>query len=88
MTVFLLRARDAGPEHVANQRLLGLARGLERHAGGPSAEEVIRNEVHYSHLYGGRSAFGGTGTTRFRQRVGNPGINHQKRASEALQARE
>jgi hypothetical protein len=34
------------------------ARSLERHAGAPSAEELIRDELRHSHLYGGRSVFG------------------------------
>src|SRR6202795_3856221 len=42
----------------ALRRLDEQARRLERRAGGPSAEELIRNELHHSHLYGGRSVFG------------------------------
>ena len=42
----------------ALQRLDEQARRLERHAGGPSVEELIHDELHHSHSYGGRSVFG------------------------------
>jgi uncharacterized protein len=42
----------------ALRRLDEQARSLERHAVGPSAEELIRDELRHSHLYGGRSVFG------------------------------
>jgi hypothetical protein len=42
----------------ALQRLDEQARRLERHAGGPSVEEIIHDELRHSHSYGGRSVFG------------------------------
>src|ERR1700680_1343828 len=42
----------------ALQRLDEQARRLERHAGGPSLERIIAEELNQSHLYGGRSVFG------------------------------
>src|SRR6202521_2862461 len=42
----------------ALQRLDEQALRLERHAGGPSVEELIYEELHHSHSYGGRSVFG------------------------------
>jgi putative SOS response-associated peptidase YedK len=42
----------------ALRRLDEQARRLERHAGGPSVEELIHDELHHSHSYGGRSVFG------------------------------
>jgi len=42
----------------ALQRLDEQSRRRERHAGGPSVEELIRDELHHSHSYGGRSVFG------------------------------
>ncbi len=42
----------------AIRRLDAQARGLERHATGPSLPDFIATERHYSHEYGGRSVFG------------------------------
>jgi hypothetical protein len=42
----------------ALRRLDEQARSLERCAGGPSVEQLIRDELHHSHSYGGRSVFG------------------------------
>jgi uncharacterized protein len=42
----------------ALQRLDQQARTLERHASGPSVEELIAEERARSHAYGGRSVFG------------------------------
>jgi hypothetical protein len=45
-------------ELFALKRLDEQARLLERHATGPSVEELIAREMHNSHSYGGRSVFG------------------------------
>ena len=58
----------------ALRRLDEQARSLERHAGGPSAEELIRNELHHSHLYGGRSVFGLEPAPRDSGKEQDPGI--------------
>ncbi|WP_149195720.1 DUF763 domain-containing protein [Luteimonas suaedae] len=42
----------------ALKRLDAQARRLERHAGGPSVEQLIDEERRQSHAYGGRSVFG------------------------------
>jgi uncharacterized protein len=42
----------------ALRRLDDQARRLERHAGGPSVDAHIAQELHRSHAYGGRSVFG------------------------------
>jgi hypothetical protein len=42
----------------ALRRLDEQARKLERHAGGPSVETLIAQELDRSHAYGGRSVFG------------------------------
>jgi hypothetical protein len=42
----------------ALQRLDEQARKLERHAGGPSVENLIAAERDHLHAYGGRSVFG------------------------------
>ncbi|HWT30434.1 MAG TPA: DUF763 domain-containing protein [Propylenella sp.] len=45
-------------EFSALKRLDDQARRLERHATGPSFEEIVAKERESSHLYGGRSVFG------------------------------
>ncbi|WP_046866979.1 hypothetical protein [Microvirga massiliensis] len=45
-------------ELFALKRLDDQARLLERHATGPSVEELIARKMHNSHSYGGRSVFG------------------------------
>ena len=45
-------------ELAAIKRLDDQARSLERHVAGPSVEELIAEELHKSHSYGGRSVFG------------------------------
>jgi hypothetical protein len=45
-------------ELAALKRLDEQARNLERHAGGPSVQELIAQERKRSHAYGGRSVFG------------------------------
>ena len=45
-------------ELAAIRRLDDQARVLERHASGPSVEELIAEELHNSHSYRGRSVFG------------------------------
>jgi hypothetical protein len=47
-----------GEELAAIRRLDEQARVLERHASGPSVEELIAEELHNSHSYHGRSVFG------------------------------
>jgi hypothetical protein len=47
-----------GEELGALRRLDAQARRLERHAGGPSVEKLIADELDRSHSYGGRSVFG------------------------------
>ena len=42
----------------ALRRLDEQSRRLERHAGGPSVEKLIADELDHSHSYGGRSVFG------------------------------
>lgn len=49
---------DREEELGALKRLDDQARKLERHAKGPSVENLIANELEQSHAYGGRSAFG------------------------------
>jgi hypothetical protein len=64
----------------ALRRLDEQARSLERHAGGPSAEEVIRNELHHSHLYGGRSVFGLEPSPRDSDKEQDPEIQRVSRS--------
>ena len=45
-------------ELAAIRRLDEQARVLERHASGPSVDELIAEELHNSHSYHGRSVFG------------------------------
>ena len=45
-------------ELAAIRRLDDQARVLERHAAGPSVEELIAQELHHSHSYRGRSVYG------------------------------
>jgi uncharacterized protein len=45
-------------ELAALRRLDEQSRSLERHAKGPSVEQLITEELHHSHAYGGRSVFG------------------------------
>jgi uncharacterized protein len=45
-------------ELAALQRLDAQARRLERHAAGPSVDQLIAQERAFSHAYGGRSVFG------------------------------
>jgi hypothetical protein len=45
-------------ELAAIKRLDDQARSLERHVSGPSVDELIAEELHNSHSYGGRSVFG------------------------------
>jgi hypothetical protein len=42
----------------ALKRLDDQARRLERHANGPSVEQLIAEERRHSHSYGGRSVYG------------------------------
>ena len=49
------------------------ARSLERHAGGPSAEEVIRNEL-ITRICSGRSVFGLEPAPRDSDKEQDPGI--------------
>jgi hypothetical protein len=64
----------------ALRRLDEQARSLEHHAGGPSAEEVVRNELHHSHLYGGRSVFGLEPAPRDSDKEQDPGIQMVSRS--------
>jgi hypothetical protein len=64
----------------ALRRLDEQARSLERHAGGPSAEELIRNELHHSHLYDGRSVFGLEPAPRDSDKEQDPGIQMVSRS--------
>jgi hypothetical protein len=60
-------AKLGGDEELAAlRRLDAQARRLERHAGGPSVEQLAARERELSHAYGGRSVFGwaAPGTTR------------------------
>jgi uncharacterized protein len=65
----------------ALRRLDEQARSLERHAGGPSAEELICNELHHSHLYGGRSVFGLEPAPRDSDKEQDPGIQMVSRSA-------
>jgi hypothetical protein len=70
-----------------NRERRGLARSLERHAGGPSAEEVVRDEVHHSHLYGGRSVFGLEPAPRDSDKEQDPGIQMVSRSARSIPQR-
>jgi hypothetical protein len=65
----------------ALRRLDEQARSLERHAGVPSAEELICNELHHSHLYGGRSVFGLEPAPRDSDKEQDPGIQMVSRSA-------
>src|SRR6202162_2113411 len=56
------------------------ARSHEHHAGGPSAQEVIRDELRHSHLYGGRSVFGFEPAPRDSDKEQDPGIQMVSRS--------
>jgi hypothetical protein len=63
-------------ELAALKRLDAQSRQLERHATGPSVEELLAEERRRSHEYGGRSVFGwegapsGSGAEAYRRRKG------------------
>jgi len=61
----------------ALRRLDDQARGLERHASGPSVDDLIAREFENSHAYDGRSVFGWE-----RPRVGDVGTGNRRQSSE------